>query len=60
MTQRTEKEMTALLTKFDLQIGPLDKWSDQALEMLNDWLTENSGSVEHEWVKRDSESEADA
>lgn len=60
MTSRTDKEMDALLNKFDLQIGPLDKWSDQALEKINDWLTKTSETVEHEWVKRDSSSEADA
>jgi hypothetical protein len=60
MTQRTEKEMTALLTKFNVQISTLDKWSDQALETFNNWLTANSDAVEHEWVKRDSGSEADA
>jgi hypothetical protein len=60
MTSRTDKEMEALLAKFDVQIGPLNKWSDQALEKLNDWLTETGETVTHEWVKRDSESEADA
>lgn len=60
MSQRTDKEINALLEKFDLQIGPMDKWSDQALELLNDWLTKTSESVAHEWVKRDSESESDA
>lgn len=60
MTSRTEKEMTALLSKFTEQIGPMDKWSDQALELLNDWLTRTSESVAHEWVKRDNDSETDA
>ncbi len=60
MTQRTEKEMTALLSKVAEQVGPLDKWSDQALEVFSDWLAETGATVEHEWVKRDSDSEADA
>lgn len=59
MTSRTEKEMTELLAKFNEQIGLLDKWSDQALEVLNDWLTDTSGQVEHEWVKRDADTSAD-
>ncbi len=60
MTQRSDKEMTALLSKFNDQIGPMDKWSDEALEVLNDWLASTGETVEHEWVKRDSDSEADA
>lgn len=60
MSQRTDKEINALLEKFDLQIGSMDKWSDQALELLNDWLAKTSEGVAHEWVKRDSESESDA
>lgn len=60
MSQRTDKEMAALLAKFDKQIGILDKWSDQALEVLNDWLASTGEMVEHEWVKRDSSSETDA
>lgn len=60
MTSRTDKEMDALLGKFDLQLGSLEKWSDQALEKLNDWLTGTGETVRHEWVKRDSETEADA
>jgi hypothetical protein len=60
MTSRTDKEMTALLGKFNEQIGPLEKWSDQALEVLNAWLSDTGEAVSHEWVKRDSNSEADA
>ena len=52
MTTRTEKEMTALLAKFDLQLGLLDKWSEDALEKLNDWLENGSINVEKEWAKR--------
>ena len=51
---RTDKEMEALLIKFDKQIGPLDKWSEEALERLNDWLADTSTEVEKEWAKRDS------
>lgn len=60
MTSRTDKEMAALLGKFDIQIGPLDKWSDAALEQLNEWLKNTSETVTHEWVKRDNETESDA
>lgn len=60
MTQRTEKEMVALLDKFMEQIGNFDKWAEPALEALNNWLADTSMEVEHEWVKRDSESEADS
>jgi len=60
MTTRTEKEMSALLDKIDDLIGPMDQWTDQALEALNGWLADTSTKVEHEWVKRDSNSEADA
>jgi len=60
MTSRTEKEMSALLVKFNELIGPLDKWSEQAIERLNGWLADTSMEVEHEWVKRDNTSEADS
>ena len=59
MTQRTKKEMSALLAKLDEQIGPMDKWADEALEGLNDWLNKTLASVEHQWVSRDDTSDAD-
>lgn len=59
MTQRTKKEMSAILARLDEQIGPLDKWSDEALEGLSDWLKETLAIVEHQWVNRDASSEAD-
>lgn len=60
MTSRTDKEMAALLNKINELIGPLDRWSDQALVRLNNWMTETGDHVQHEWIKRDSNSEADA
>ena len=50
---RTDKEMEALLGKFDLQLGSLDKWSEDALEKFNDWLADTSTKVEKEWAKLD-------
>ncbi|OGV72859.1 MAG: hypothetical protein A3B82_00775 [Methylophilales bacterium RIFCSPHIGHO2_02_FULL_57_10] len=60
MTSRTEKEMAALLVKFNVQIGPLNNWSSEALESLNDWLTDINTKVEQEWVRRDNNIEADS
>jgi hypothetical protein len=60
MAQRTPKEMAAVLDKIAEQIGPLSNWSDGALESFNDWLSDTSLAVEHEWVKRDDVSEADS
>lgn len=60
MASRTEKEMAALLAKFNEQIGPLDKWSGSALEKFNDWLADTSIEIETEWVKRDESSDGDA
>jgi hypothetical protein len=59
MASRTEKEMAALLAKFNEQIGPLDKWSEPAMEKLNDWLADTSIELETEWVKRDGGSDSD-
>lgn len=38
MTQRTEREMAAILAKFDEQLGRLDTWSVAALKKLDDWV----------------------
>lgn len=40
MTQRTEREMAAILTKFDEQLGRLDTWSTAALTKLDEWIAE--------------------
>jgi hypothetical protein len=60
MANRTDKEMAALLGKFNELLGPMDKWSDAALERINNWLETTGKTVEHEWLKRDSTSEADS
>ncbi len=37
MSQRTEREMAALLAKFDEQLGRLDTWSEAARCKLEAW-----------------------
>ena len=38
MPRRSSREMEALLAKMDLQMGPLEKWSAEALETLDSWI----------------------
>ena len=40
MTGRNGREMEVLLVKLDEQIGPLEKWSAEALAVLDLWLTD--------------------
>lgn len=51
MTQRAEREMVAILAKFDEQLGRLDTWSNAALEKLHAWL----GDVDRRRMEHDSE-----
>lgn len=49
MTQRTEREMTALLAKFEEQLGRLDTWSPTALVKLEAWVRE----LDRRWMEID-------
>lgn len=40
MSLRTEREMLALLAKFDEQLGRFDTWSPAALCKLEEWRKE--------------------
>ena len=40
--------MEALLAKIDEQIGPLEKWSAEALDALDTWLTDIHLDIDEE------------
>lgn len=53
--QRPATEMSALLARFQFALGPMDRWSDDALEELENWLVNRRLGVTHEWLKRDQD-----
>jgi hypothetical protein len=59
MELRTENEMIALISAFHDQLGPLDKWSQKALENLSIWLNDTGIDIENEWVRRNNEAGSD-
>ena len=56
MTARSSKEMAALLAKMDELIGPLGKWSVEAIEELNYWLADLNLDTTEELAGRDDKS----
>ena len=38
MTQRSKREMDALLVKMNAQMGPPNKWCVEALKTLDSWM----------------------
>ena len=48
---RSSKEMDALLAKIDVMIGPLDKWTEEALLKLSAWIMD----FDRRWTELDQE-----
>ena len=55
MTLRFSKEMAELLLKMDAQIGPLEKWSADALETIDSWMANHRLDINEEILGRDDE-----
>lgn len=53
MMTRHNKEMMALVAKFNEQIGPLERWSEDALKTLDRWLSDLRLEIENEGVTHD-------
>lgn len=56
MTRRSNREMEALLVKLNAQMGPLEKWSAEALETLDSWMADLRLDINEEILTRDDES----
>lgn len=54
MTQRTKREMEALAGKWKDHIGPIDKWSSDALLALTRWLADYHMELSQELASRDA------
>jgi hypothetical protein len=52
MAQRSKREMEALAAKLKEQIGPVEKWSNDALVSLTRWLADYHMTLSQELVKR--------
>jgi len=48
--------MDALLAKMDAQMGPLEKWSAEALETLDSWMADLRLDINDQILARDDES----
>ncbi len=47
------KEMAAVLYRVQSLLGPLDRWSDDALSELENRLVTLRLGIEREWIRRD-------
>ncbi len=52
MAQRSKREMEALATKLKEHIGPVEKWSNDALVSLTRWLADYHMLLSQELAKR--------
>lgn len=50
--ERTDTEMVAILKKMDHQVGSLQHWSDDALEILESWLIDSKLTINRQWRER--------
>lgn len=55
MTPRCSREMDALLSKMAAQLGPLEKWSAEALEALDSWMADLRLDINDQILARDNE-----
>ncbi|HEX8986402.1 MAG TPA: hypothetical protein VF816_00455 [Rhodocyclaceae bacterium] len=53
MMMRHKKEMLALLARVKEQLGPLEKWSEDALMQLDKWASDLRSEIGNEGVVRD-------
>lgn len=51
--KRPVKEMAAVLFRVQSLLGPLERWSDDALAELEDRLVTLRLGIAREWVRRD-------
>ena len=54
MSRRSSREMDALVAKIREQIGPLEKWSEAALENQVKWIVDYQLELSKELAKRDN------
>lgn len=52
-TKRPAKEMATVLYRVQNLLGPLDRWSDDALAELENRLVTLRFGIEREWIRRD-------
>lgn len=57
MKGRSGREMETLLLKMDEQFGPLEKWSSEALAVLDLWLSDLHMDINEEMEGRQDWSE---